>query len=279
MRKDGKRLKHADPMYTVAAHIMDKRCDSMNMITLDIPLEPMQNYLKEKRKQGIALSHMAIVLAAFVQTVAEYPELNRFVVNKKLYARNEIAVGMVVLKAGQIDGTMSKMYFSPDNTIFEVNDIINKYVDENRNTPENNGTEKLIKILLSIPGLLRLGVNAFKFLDKHGLLPKSIIDASPFHNTLVISNLASIRTNHIYHHVYDFGTTSEVITMGNTREVAMRKGGEIVYERCMPLGVVMDERICSGYHFAIAFRRMKQYLSNPELLEKRPETIKVDDSI
>ena len=171
------------------------------------------------------------------------------------------------------------MYFEPSNNIFEVNDIINKYVEENRNEPENNGTEKLIKILLSIPGLLRVGVNFFKFLDKHGLLPKSIIDASPFHNSLVISNLASIRTNHIYHHVYDFGTTSEVITMGNTREVAKRKGNEIIYEKCMPLGVVMDERICSGYHFAIAFRRMKQLLANPELMEKSSENIRVDDSL
>lgn len=279
MRKDGKKLKHADPMYTVAAHIMDKRTDAMNMITIDVPLEPIQNYIIAKRKEGINLSHISVILAAYVQTVAEYPETNRFVVNKKIYARNEISVGMVVLKAGQVDGTMSKMYFQPDNNIFEVNDIINKYVDENRNAPENNGTEKLIKILLSIPGLLRVGVNFFKFIDKHGLLPKSIIDASPFHNSLVISNLASIRTNHIYHHIYDFGTTSEVITMGNTREVAKRKGDKIIYEKCMPLGIVMDERICSGYHFAIAFRRMKQYLSNPQLLEQRCQNIRVDDSL
>ncbi|MCQ2450779.1 MAG: 2-oxo acid dehydrogenase subunit E2 [Clostridia bacterium] len=279
MRKDGKKLKNADPMYTVAAHIMDRRTDSMNMITIDIPYDPIQNYINEKRKQGISLSHMSVILAAFTQTVAEYPDLNRFVVNKNIYARNEIAVGMVVLKAGDVDGTMSKMHFNPDDNIFEVNDTINKFVDENRNAPDNNGTEKWIKILLSIPGLLRVGINFFKFIDKHGLMPKSVIDASPFHNTLVISNLASIRTNHIYHHIYDFGTTSIMMTMGNTREVAKRKNGEIVFEKCMPLGVVMDERICSGYHFAIAFRRMKQLLSNPALLEKKPEKVNVDSCL
>ena len=52
-RADGKRLKNTDPMYTVAAHIMSKRVDSMNMITLDIPYEPMQNYLNAKRKEGL----------------------------------------------------------------------------------------------------------------------------------------------------------------------------------------------------------------------------------
>ena len=280
MRKDGVRLKHAEPMYTVAAHIMDRRVDAMNMITLDIPLDPIQKYINDKRKQGVRLSHMSIFLAAFTQTVAEFPQLNRFVVNSRIYARNEIAVGMVVLKSGETsDGTMSKMYFKPDNTVFEVNDIINEYVEANRNTPEDNGTEKMIKVLLSIPGLLRVGVKIFKFLDKHNILPKKIIDISPFHNTMVISNLASIRTNHIYHHIYDFGTTSLLITIGNSREVAKRKGGEIVFEKCMPLGVVMDERICSGSYFAIAFRRMKQLLSNPELLEVPPKEVKPDDEI
>ena len=102
MRRDGKRLKHADPMYTVAAHIMDRRSDAMNMITIDIPLEPIQKYIIQKRKEGISISHIAVILAAYVQTVAEYPEINRFVVNKNLYARNEIAVGR---RVDPLDGT------------------------------------------------------------------------------------------------------------------------------------------------------------------------------
>ncbi len=268
MRADGKRIKNADPMYTVAAYIMDKRVDAMNMITIDIPVDPIKEYINEKRKDGINISHMAVVLAAYVRTLSEFPELNRFVVSKKIYQRNEIAVGMVVLKSGQIDhGTMSKMYFKEDNTIFDVNNIINDYVNENRESPDNNGTEKMIKFLLSIPGILPVGIALFKFLDKHGLLPKSIIDVSPFHMSLGITNLASIRTNHIYHHCYEFGTTGVFMAMGNTREVPKRKGNDIVFEKCMPIGVTMDERIASGSYFAIAFRRMRHYLRNPRLLE------------
>ena len=272
MRADGKRIKNADPMYTVAAYIMNKRVDAMNMITIDIPVDPIKDYLAEKRKQGINISHMAVVLAAGVRTLKEFPELNRFVVNKKIYQRNEIAVGMVVLKAGQVDhGTISKMYFDENNTIFEVNDIINKYVEENRESPENNSTEKMIKFLLSVPGILPVGIAVFKWLDKHGLLPKSIIDISPFHMSFGITNLASIRTNHIFHHCYEFGTTSLFMAMGNTREVPKRKGDEIEFEKCMPIGFVMDERIASGSYFAMAFRKMRHYLRNPELLELPPE--------
>lgn len=276
-RADGKRVKNADPMYTVAPFIMDKRYDSMNMIELDIPTEPIQKYINQKRKEGILISHMAVILAAYVRTMGEFPSLNRFIVNKRIYARNEIAVGMVVLQQGKMDnGTMSKMYFDYENTIFDVNNIINDYVNENRNNAQNNSTEKLIKFLLSLPGILPMGVALFKFLDRHGLLPKAIIDASPFHTSLVISNLASIRTNHIFHHVYEFGTTGILITMGNSREIPKRIGGEIIHEKCIPLGIVMDERICSGSYFALAFRRMKKYLSNPSLLEAPPEVLNIE---
>lgn len=277
MRADGKRLRNTDPMYTVAAYIMRTRTDSMNMITLDIPITPMQNYIHQRRKEGTSISHMALLVAAYLRTVAEFPLLNRFIVNSKPYARNEFSIAMVVLKNDKDhDGTMTKMYFDPRYTIDEVQQTITAFVEANRNTPENNSTEKLIKFLLSIPGLLPVGVGLFKWMDKHGLLPRAIIDASPFHNSLVISNLASIRTNHIYHHCYEFGTTSVFITMGNQREVAKRKGNEIVFERCIPLGVVMDERICSGSYFASAFRTFQKYLKDPSLLETPLEAFEED---
>ncbi len=277
MRADGKRLRNTDPMYTVAAYVMSKRVDSMNMVTLDIPYDPIQEYLNKKRRKGVSLSHLGVIIAAYLRTAAEFPLLNRFIMNCKPYARNEFCVAMVVLKSGQMDnGTMSKMYFNMTDTIFDVNDTINKYVSDNREVPEKNGTEKMIKILLGAPGVLRVGVGLFKFMDKHGLLPKKVIDMSPFHNSLCISNLASIRTNHIYHHCYEFGTTSVFITMGNLREIPRRSGGEIIFERCIPLGVVMDERICSGSYFALAFRKIRKYLRNPELLELPPEVVNED---
>ena len=104
--------------------------------------------------------------------------------------------------------------------------------------------------------------------DRLGLLPKSLIDLSPFHASLLITNLASIRTNHIYHHVYQFGTTSISIAMGNMREVPRKSRDGYVFDRCIPMGVVMDERIASGHYFAQAFSLLKKYLANPELMER-----------
>ncbi len=282
-RADGALLRHTDPMYRIAAQVMATRSDSMNMITLDIPLAPIDAYLRQKKREGHTMSHMAVIMAAYQRMIAEYPAINRFIVNKRAYARNEIAIGMVVLQGSHTDkandGTMSKIYLQPDDTIFDVNRRIEEYVEKNRTQAKDNKTEQLIRKLVAIPGLLRFAVNLLKFMDRHNMLPKSIIDASPFHCSMVFTNLASIRTNHIYHHCYDFGTTSVVVAAGNSREVPKRRGGEIVFDKCMPLGVCMDERICSGSYFAIAFRRMKQFLSDPSLLETPPETIKPDPEL
>ncbi len=263
-------------MYQVAAHIMADRCDSMNMTEVDIPLEPMQRYLNDKRREGVTISHLGLFLAAYVRLLAEYPYLNRFVVNKTVYARNEVAIGMVVLKPGEHEGTMNKMYFDRAGTIFDVQKVIDRYISENRGQGDTNSTDDLIRKLLAVPGLCRFGVNVFKWMDRHGLLPKGIIDASPFHCTMTVTNLASIRTNHIYHHVYNFGTTSMIMAMGNAREVPMRKKGEIEFVRTMPVGVVMDERICTGSQYALAFKRFEQLLKHPEELETPPAEVKED---
>ena len=273
-RADGKRVKNADPMYQLISYIMNKRVDSMNMITVDLPLEPMTAYIhKMRNEKNTVLSYMGIFMAAYLRTVCEFPALNRFVVNKKVYARNEFCVGLVVLKTDSDNGIMSKIYFDLNDNVFDVQRKIDEYIKENRTSETDNKTEKMMKVLLKVPGLANFGVGLFRFLDNHGMLPKSVIDASPFHESLLLSNLASIRTNHIYHHVYEFGTTSISVTMGTPRVVPKVKRDEVVFERTLPLGVVMDERICSGSYFAAVFKRLTSYIKDPSLLEQPPEKI------
>ena len=270
MRADGRRVKGINAMYALVPQFLTRRYDAMNMITLDIPSEPLRHYMNEKRREGHHISHLALIIAAYVRTVAEFPHLNRFIGNKKIYAHNDITVSMVVLRPGHDEDTMSKIYLDPTDDVFTVQDKIMHYISENRKDDNANDLDKIMSILMKIPGLLGLAGAVLRFADRHGLLPKAIIKASPFHASLLISNLASIRTNHIYHHVYEFGTTSVAITMGNAREVPHTRKGEIVLEKCIPMGVVMDERIASGHYFAQAFARMKSYLADPTLLEGPP---------
>jgi len=278
MRKDGRLVKNVPAMYAVAPYFMIHRYDAQNMIEVNIPFDPMAHYIHEKRAEGVEISYLALVIAAFLRTTAEFPYLNRFVVNKKIYARNEFSVGMVVLKTGDLDGTMNKMKFELEDDVFTVQRKITEYVEANRVQGDTNDTDRIINILLKIPGLISFGTALLRFWDLHFGLPKAIVDASPFHETMVITNLSSIRTNYIYHHVYEFGTTSMIAAMGNTVEVPKRIKGEIVHEKCMPIGLVMDERICSGTYYARAFNRVSVYLKDPRLLEGPPKVVNHDET-
>ncbi len=270
-RKDGKRVKDVEAMYQVVPYIMRERNDAQNMIRLDIPVEPMNKYIRMKHdRDNVNISHLAIIIASYLRAAAEFRQLNHFIVNKKIYRRNEFTCGMVVLKPGETDGTMNKMHLDFTDGIMEVQAKLDAYIEQNRQAGETNSTDKVVSTLLRIPGLVNFGTAMLMWLDKMGWLPKKIIDASPFHCTMSITNLASIRTNYIYHHCYNFGTTSIFISMGNLVEVPVKSFIGIKTVRCIPLGVTMDERIASGSYFAMAFKKIKSYMANPALLEGPP---------
>ena len=48
MRADGRRVKDMNSMYHLIPQFLTRRWDSMNMITVDIPLDPIKEY-KNKR--------------------------------------------------------------------------------------------------------------------------------------------------------------------------------------------------------------------------------------
>ena len=269
MRSDGRRIIHDDPMYQLVPYFLTKRYDAMNMITIDIPEAPLRAYMNAKRREGKQVSHLALILTAYLKTLEQYPALNRFIVGHKIYEHNDITASMVVLKPGTELDTMSKIRLEYGDDVFDVQDKITAYIEQNRQKGETNALDRLMNLLVRMSGLLTAAIGLIRLADRLGILPKSLIDLSPFHASLLITNLASIRTNHIYHHVYQFGTTSISIAMGNMREVPRKSREGYVFDRCIPMGVVMDERIASGHYMAQAFAQMKKYLADPTLLERR----------
>ncbi len=278
MRADGKRVKNVDPMYTLAPYFMRARSDSQNAITVTVPYDPVHDYVLDCRKRGFRTSHLAVMIAALVRTISEFPELNRFVSNCKIYAHNELKIAMVVLRPDGGNPSMSKMKFDLYDTIYEVNAKLDAFIAENNKLTSNTKVDKLFQVLVSCGPLMRFVLGTIRFLDKHGWLPKAITDLSPFHGSFVFTNLASIRTNHIFHHVYDFGTMGMVIAMGNNIDTPKQRKGEIYLEKEIPLGIVMDERLADGHTYAKAFAAIARYLKDPTLLEEAPkdENVRVD---
>lgn len=274
-RKDGTRYRGADMLYTIVPFIMVKRSDTCNALTVHLPYNSMHDYIAAKRAQGVNLSYMTLFIAAYVRTVAKYPALNRFIVNKRIYSRSSLTVAMVVQRADGAEGTMSKLDFELTDTVFDVNRKIMEFVNGNREE-DTNDTDGIMRRLTGLMWLMPFAIGLLKWADKHGLLPKAVLKASPFHASMVISNLASIRTNHIYHHIYDFGTISQIITMGNLEYVIKERDGKTFAEKQLPLGIVCDERIASGYYYSKCFREIQSLLNHPERLELPPVSVVTD---
>ena len=270
MRCDGRKVSQDEPIYFLIPYFLTHRYDAMNMITVDIPEEPLRSYMNQKRKEGRPVNHMALLITAYLRTLDKYPDLNRFIGNKTIYEHVDKTVSMVVLKPGGGE-SMNKITLDDKDTLFDVQNKIESFVDVSRNEEDDQSLDKAIKVLLKLKPLLGFLMAILRFADRHGLLPRALVKASPFHASMLISNLASIRTNHIYHHVYEFGTTSVSVTIGTMHEVAKRTTEGVRFERCIPLGVVMDERIASGLYFANAFNYFRKLLGKPEQLEKLPE--------
>jgi len=279
-RRDGYRVVSNDPMYEIVPYIMDKRYDASNSITREIDMDYLQTYISKCRKRGIPMNHMSIIIAAYLRTAANNPYLNRFVMNKRVYARNHFCVSFVTLTPIKKASTVNKIYFNLDDDIFTVNEKITAAIENCQDKESETAMDKLAKALVRFPGLLSVAVPIIKFIDKHFWLPLSIVHASPFHTSLFITNLASIRVGAIYHHLYEFGTTGVFVSMGQpSTKIIFNKEDQPEKRKVMELGIVTDERIADGHYYGQCFREWLKYLKSPELLEVKAEKIVKDPDI
>jgi hypothetical protein len=251
---------------------MVDRTDATNYISIDFPYDKVNSYINKRKRQGdTGVTMMACVIAAFIRTIAKYPETNRFIVAKKIFARKGIWVSFVTLKddwsgEGEPEETVVKLEFTGYETLSEVAQTINTAVEKNRKKTNKNAIDKLIGKIFSIPVLPSAIVSFLKWLDRRGLLPLSILKASPFHTSIFFSNMASIRSYPIYHHIYNFGSTSVFISLGI--DLSARKK--------YMMNISTDERICNGATFVHAMRYFMKCLIHPEFLEEPPVTVNED---
>lgn len=272
-RSDGRKIKTLPPFFRVIPNIMLDRADAQVYFKQDVVLKDMDAYI-EKAAEGIKLSYMSIIFAAIVRIIAERPQLNRFAMNGSLYSRNEILVSLAIKKGFSDEGqeTTIKLPFKGTENLFEVKEILDNAIESNKDTSTVNDTDSLASALsLVSDGMLRKAVKLLSFLDRHGIMPKKVIEASPFHTSVFLTNVGSLGIDSIYHHLYNFGTTSMFFAMGKKKKSYVYEDDEIHEEKCISIAFVGDERICDGYYFASSFKLLSKYLKKPELLETHPE--------
>lgn len=270
-RSDGVPVKGLDIIEKAGPHFMLERNDAMNMIFHDLRCEKLDEWLCKKREQGENYNYMHIVIASLVRLLAIRPDLNRFVVRGKVYQRKGIFISITVKKSlHDSAGTSAvKMEFSGKETLQEVVDIVNNTIKIATQEGENTSTLKKAKSFSHMPNfLIRWFLGFARFLDKRGALPKSLIKADPFHTSIYVTNLKSLKTDAILHHLFNFGTTGMFVSMGKEKLCPVVEHGKLAVGKIMKLGITMDERICDGFYFARSLRVWNDIMTNPSVLEK-----------
>ena len=271
--REGRRVRSLCPMNYVSPYIMKDRNDATNYYTDRIEISHTEEYIRRKKAEGKPdFNLMYVILAAYIRTVAKHPEANRFIRGQKIYARNciEIMLTIKLEMKSNAPETVLKVFFPPDATSDDVYRIMNEAITEARKG--DTSFDGLAKAINFIPGVLLRGtVGLLKFLDYFGLLPRALTSLSPFHGSLAITSMGSLRIRPIYHHLYNFGNIPVFIAFGNSyTNYELQADGSVARRKYVDLKFCLDERITDGYGYAAMLHCVKHLLQNPAALDEKP---------
>ncbi len=279
-RNDGRRVRTRGPMEGVAAYIMKDRVGSSNYVRDTIEMEPIEEYIRQKRKEGREISLMHLIIAAYVRLVAQRPAINRFISGQKNLTRDDyVEIVLTIKKEMRLDSpdTVVKITVGKDATVFDIEEQLNQVITDYRDNP-GGGFDKTAGALKKIPGLLlKFAVWLLKFMDYFGWLPRVLTKISPFHGSFFITSMGSLGIPPIYHHLYDFGNVPVFCSFGaKYKRWEMDRDGNAKERHYVDFTFVTDERICDGFYFASGLRLLKAMLRRPEALELPPSEIVED---
>ena len=282
-RYDGRRIRHGDPFNVIVPFIMKERNDSQVLFDTEVDVSKIDALIQEKRKNGEDIGFLDYLIAIIVRTISQYPRMNRFVAGRRIYARDDIRISMVVKKKLNVDTdeTSIKFKFNPTDTVQDVNRNIREKISENKKEGINNNVDKIVGLLNKLPRcLFSATIELLKAMDFDGVMPKAIHELSPFHTSVFVTNMGSIGAEPIYHHIYNFGTTSIFIALGNRRKQrVIDTEWKITERKVMKLRFVADERIADGYYLSVTLKYLTSLFNKPELLDVPPEKVFYDDQI
>lgn len=278
-RSDGRKLRTLDPVQVVGNYVMPTRSGASNCIHETVETSAVERYIREKRRAGMpnfGITH--VFLAAYVRCVAKYPALNRFLSGQQVYSRdNDIQFCMMVKEDMTTEAPESamKLHLRPTDTVEDIYRKFNAEVDRIKDSSSSSDFDKTAKALSLIPGVFfKFVIWVLKTMDYFGMLPKFLLEVSPFHGSIFFTSMGSLGIPPIVHHLYDFGNLPIFVAFGcKYRKNEVQLDGTVVQRKYIDYTVNTDERICDGFYFATTLKHMKKLLMHPERLDEPLEEV------
>jgi len=280
-RKEGRRLRTLDPYNALIPFIMKTRNDASNLFTDSFEISETERFLREKRKNGYpGMGYLHLFMAAYVRTAAQFPQINRFISGQRFFSRHVVEFAMTIKKEMRTTAseTSIKVAFDRRETINDVYMKVNREIDKVRREGEDTSADNLASFFMKMPRpLLKFVIRLFEILDYFGKMPQSIMKASPFHASAIITDIGSIGLPALYHHLYNFGNAPVFLAFGAKRKAReLMPDGTVQERKYVDYKLVMDERCSDGFYFSQALKLFKNALKDPKILDAPPESVEED---
>lgn len=269
-KSDSKKVKDINGLQQILIDLKPDRCDSDVYINQKFNVSKIVNYVENKKEEGFDITYFYVFLTVIGKLFYNRNKLNYFVANRHLYEHNDIKISFVAKVDFSDDSkeVMIMLPILPGDNIFTISKRVKEKIERVRNSKERiDGLNQFVDCLGKVPNIVRVPlVGIFKWLDKKGILPNSLIKDNIYYSSIIISNLGSIKCGAIYHNLTNFGTCSSLATVG---EIKKEKGidGKVI-DVC-EFGVNFDERVADGYYFVKSLKLAQYIFDNPSLLEEK----------
>jgi hypothetical protein len=283
-RYNGTPIKTIKAINRFFPHVMPKRSDAIVFTDVRLEMDNALAYLKKinaDRPKDDQIKIFDLYLAAIHRLYLERPRLNRFILNRVFYQRNEHLYFFVSKREISDDGEERTigLKLGPKDGLFEVHEKARKYIKESKSGKADKSDEKAVEVLMKFPRCFVKFFSWFMYgvLDPLNLMPKSLASTDSLHGSAYIANLGSFGvTNPPYHHLYNYGDISIFFVLGALLKEAVvnQENGEIEIKTIVPIRASVDERIADGVYFNNSFHVLNDFIQNPEKLEKIPEDAK-----
>ncbi len=254
----------------VMPHVMPGRNESAIYLQDKIEIAGTLEYLSKRESVGGKATLFHAVLAAFVRTLAERPQLNRFVAGRRLYQRREISLSFAVKKkfSDAAPITTVKRVFDPRDRLSDVIRRVDESIGEGRGEGPTASEREMSAAAFFPRSALRGVFWMQRVLDYWNLLPAALIRNDPLYASAVAANLGSLGLPVPFHHLFEYGTVSLFLAVGKIEKAPVVDGsGGLAVREVLPVTFTFDDRICDGYYCARSLERFRELLMSPAQLD------------
>jgi len=265
-RSDGELVTRIHPYRKMLPFIMVGRNESVVYFDDYVKADALLDYMQRVRKHyHVDVTHCLV--AAGAVGLRANPRMNQYIVGRRLYARNHVALTFSA-KRKKMDKEAKlaavKLHIADDESFETICHRINKKLGIERSEAKTY-TDKELGIMTRLPRpLLRAAIAFVRWADYHSLLPSGFIKNDGFYTSIFIANLGSVGMRAGYHHLYEYGTCPLFMMVGKIEDRPMVVDGKVVPVKTLHIRWSYDERIDDGLTSSYGMASVRNALENPD---------------